>query len=89
MRRAMLAALMILAVLPGIAGYSGTKPQSPKTAAQAPSDGERAFHANCGRCHKPPEQLSPSSVPAVIRHMRVRAMLPEKDVQAIVRYLAP
>jgi len=51
--------------------------------------GERAFRQNCGRCHNPPESLSPREVKAVVQQMRVRAMLTEKDEQLILKYLAP
>ena len=51
--------------------------------------GERAFHANCGRCHKPPDQLSPRISGTVVRHMRVRANLSAADEKAILKFLAP
>jgi len=50
-------------------------------------DGENKFHANCGRCHQPPHHLPPRLVMTVERHMRVRAILTEADVKAIVAYL--
>jgi len=52
-------------------------------------EGERKFQINCGRCHKAPEQLSPRITGSVVRHMRVRAMLSQKDVREILEYLAP
>jgi cytochrome c5 len=51
--------------------------------------GEKAFQANCGRCHKPPDQLSPRISGTVVRHMRVRASLSAADERAILRFLAP
>jgi cytochrome c5 len=51
--------------------------------------GEQAFQENCGRCHNPPESLSPREVKAVLQHMRVRANLTAKDEQLILKYLAP
>ena len=51
--------------------------------------GERAFQANCGRCHNPPEQLDPRITGTVLRHMRVRALLSAQDEQDILKYLAP
>ena len=51
--------------------------------------GERAFQANCGRCHNPPEQLSPRITGTVLRHMRVRALLSPQDERDILKYLAP
>ena len=66
---------------------SATKPAS--TAATAPSEGEKRFRTNCGRCHNPPEDISPREARAVIRHMRVRAMLSAEDEKLILEYLAP
>jgi cytochrome c5 len=59
------------------------------TAQQAAKEGERRFRANCGRCHNPPESISPREVKAVLQHMRVRAMLSAEDEQLILKYLAP
>ena len=53
------------------------------------SDGAQLFAENCGRCHRPPDQLSPKVVGSVLRHMRVRATLSKEDEQAILKYLAP
>ena len=75
--------------------------KSPRNAVQAASSsaqhqvaaptnpGERAFRANCGRCHNPPEQLSPRITGTVLRHMRVRALLSPQDERDILKYLAP
>jgi cytochrome c5 len=70
-------------------------PPAPKAANSAvhkkvkSNDGEQRFQANCGRCHTPPEALSPREVKAVLQHMRVRAMLSAEDEQLILKYLAP
>jgi hypothetical protein len=53
------------------------------------TEGEKRFHENCGRCHNPPEDLSPREAKAVIRQMRVRAMLSEEDEKLILQYIAP
>ena len=53
------------------------------------SNGERKFEIHCGRCHNPPQDLSPKAAPAVLRHMRVRAMITEEDEKAILEYIAP
>ena len=65
---------------------SNQKTSSPTTAS---SDGERKFATHCGRCHNPPQEVSPKAVPAVLRHMRVRAMLTEDDEKAILEFMAP
>jgi cytochrome c5 len=64
-----------------------SKPAQQATAVTNP--GERAFQANCGRCHNPPEQLNPRITGTVLRHMRVRALLSPQDEHDIVKYLAP
>jgi len=65
---------------------SGSVPRA-KFASQ--QDGERRFQANCGRCHNPPDSLSPREVKAVLQHMRVRAMLSAEDERLIFKYLSP
>jgi cytochrome c5 len=51
--------------------------------------GEQKFKENCGRCHNPPDALSPREVKAVLQHMRVRAMLSAQDEKLILKFLAP
>jgi cytochrome c5 len=71
------------------------QPPAAKTPASAvhtkskTNDGEQRFQANCGRCHTPPEAISPREVKAVLQHMRVRAMLSAEDEKLILKYLAP
>ena len=52
-------------------------------------EGEKRFRTNCGRCHHPPEELSPREVRAVLQQMRVRAMLSAEDERLILKFLAP
>jgi hypothetical protein len=52
-------------------------------------EGEKRFRINCGRCHHPPEDLSPREARAVVRQMRVRAMLSAEDERLILKFLAP
>jgi hypothetical protein len=76
--------------VPQSASKNSTPPTQSKSSSTVQQDpGERAFHANCGRCHKPPEQLSPRITGTVVRHMRVRASLSAADEQAILKFLAP
>ena len=58
-------------------------------AASQSAEGEKLFRTNCGRCHNPPESLSPREVRAVVRHMRVRAVLTDEQERLIVKFLAP
>jgi cytochrome c5 len=67
-------------------------PPSANAQANAPSEsarGEKLFRTNCGRCHNPPESISPREVRAVVRHMRVRATLTDEDERLILKFLAP
>jgi cytochrome c5 len=72
-----------------------TQKQQSKTSSKASqtmsnsSEGEKRFEANCGRCHTPPEDISPREARAIVRQMRVRAMLSAEDEQLILKYIAP
>lgn len=66
-----------------------TKPNPTQTTQSSPSEGEKRFQTNCGRCHNPPENISPREARAVARHMRVRAMLSAEDEKLILEFLAP
>ncbi|HEY3930534.1 MAG TPA: hypothetical protein VGL89_19330 [Candidatus Koribacter sp.] len=90
MKRALFA--LLLGGMIGVAFAQSTKPPKTKPAAQTQSqnnEGQRLFEENCGRCHHPPDQLSPKITGSVLRHMRVRAMLSKEDEQQILKYLAP
>ena len=65
------------------------KQRAEETASRSSATGEERFQANCGRCHNAPEDLSPREARAVLRQMRVRAMLSAEDEQSILKYLAP
>ena len=69
------------------AAQASSSPAQAKPAATNP--GERVFQANCGRCHNPPEQLSPRIVGTVLRHMRERALLSAQDERDLLKFLAP
>lgn len=64
-------------------------PSSEKQSTAVANPGERAFQANCARCHTPPEQLSPRITGSVLRHMRVRALLSPQDERDILKFLNP
>jgi mono/diheme cytochrome c family protein len=53
------------------------------------NDGARIFTQNCSRCHNAPDGFSPRIAGSVVRHMRVRANLSEKDAQAVLRFFNP
>lgn len=59
------------------------------SASQQIREGERVFQTHCGRCHNPPEDLSPREARAVVRQMRIRAILSDRDERALLKFLAP
>ena len=69
------------------AGQASSKQHANPAATTNP--GERAFEANCSRCHNPPEQLSPRITGTVLRHMRERALLSPQDEHDILKFLNP
>ena len=93
-RAALIAVLSVLALSPITLSRqaqqkaSTAQPQTQR-AKSGPSEGEKRFRTNCGRCHNAPEQISPREVRAVLRQMRVRAMLSAEDEKLILEYLAP
>jgi len=82
--------IMLLLVSAGCLSLaqSGSQTKNPVAPSTQP-DGARLFAVNCGRCHRPPDQLSPKIAGSVLRHMRVRATLSQEDERAILKYLAP
>jgi len=82
--------LMMLITLCAASAMQDAQTKTPPAQKQAStSDGEKLFETNCLRCHKPPENLSARESKTVLRHMRVRANLSEKDEQAILQYISP
>lgn len=51
-------------------------------------EGERRFHANCGRCHAAPPKFPPRMVATIVRHMRVRATITDEEMRLILHYLS-
>jgi len=60
-----------------------------KQASQPQTDGERVFKQNCFRCHAEPEGFSPSISGTIVRHMRVRASLSQRDEEQLLQFLNP
>lgn len=50
-------------------------------------EGEQRFRTNCGRCHQAPHKFPPRMMGTIVRHMRVRAMLTDEDMKAILAYM--
>jgi cytochrome c5 len=87
--------ILLLAIFTAVAKNAASQQQAaaPKPAAKAATneseEGEKRFETNCGRCHRPPENLSPGEARTVLRQMRVRANLTAEDERLILKYLAP
>jgi cytochrome c5 len=92
-----------LAIVAALAGGLAVTAQNPTPAAKVQTtsarltsvrvnesaEGERRFETHCGRCHVPPDNLSPAVAKTVVRQMRVRANLSAEDQRLILKYLAP
>jgi len=50
-------------------------------------EGERRFQANCGRCHAAPQKFPPRMMATIVRHMRVRATITDKDMKLVLFYM--
>ena len=50
-------------------------------------EGEKRFHANCGRCHAAPHKFAPRMMATIVRHMRVRATITDEDMRFILSYV--
>jgi len=81
-----------------ITGALGQSKPAPSTSTQkhdtppakdASATDEQLYREHCARCHRPPDEISPNAVRAVLQHMRVRANLRAQDEQALLKYLAP
>jgi len=94
LRAAVTTFLWVVALSPfALSQKAQPKPDKTQTGTQDAkanaSEGEKRFRTNCGRCHNAPEAISPREARAVVRQMRVRAMLSTEDEKFILRYLAP
>ena len=50
-------------------------------------EGQKRYSTNCGRCHQSPRQFSPREMSMAVRHMRVRAMLTQEDMDYLLYYM--
>ena len=82
--------LLALAQSPGSAPVQPPKVQHAQAQSQqSADDGGRVFIQNCSRCHNAPEGFSPRISGSIVRHMRVRANLSERDAKAVLRFFNP
>lgn len=91
---AVLATLVMLALASSVFAGSSAKKEAEAVAVVHASDtdtlrveGEKRFHANCGRCHAAPQKFPPRMMGTVLRHMRVRATITDEDQRLIVFYM--
>ncbi|HUJ32124.1 MAG TPA: cytochrome c [Candidatus Acidoferrum sp.] len=67
---------------------AGSKPAPPINPELSPRiEGEKRFHANCGRCHAAPQKFPARMMATIIRHMRVRATITDEDMRLILKYM--
>lgn len=82
-------ALAVVAQKPAPQPQERPRNPAPALAGSDSAEGEKRFEIHCGRCHVPPDDLSPREAKAVLRQMRVRANLSAEDERLILKYLAP
>ena len=96
------AVLLILAIGAAVAAgaKTGNKDNNKDVATSTPTtnhsaqddplrlEGERAYHANCGRCHMAPPKFSPRMMGTIVRHMRVRATITDQEMRSILHYMS-
>lgn len=51
------------------------------------AEGELRYRTNCARCHQAPPKFAPAAMGTLVRHMRVRAMITDEDMHAILKYM--
>lgn len=51
------------------------------------AEGELRYRTNCARCHQAPPKFAPAAMGTLIRHMRVRAMITDEDMHAILKFM--
>ena len=86
-----LALISVLCVAVGFTAQQ-TAPTIPVAQSSAQADamrveGEKRFHANCGRCHAAPQKFPPRMMATIVRHMRVRATITDEDMRLVLYYM--
>jgi cytochrome c5 len=51
--------------------------------------GEHIFEQRCSRCHNAPDGFSPRISGTIVRHMRVRASLSQREEEELLRFFNP
>ena|SRR5215831_17544510 len=68
-------------------GTNAAAHATPKPAAKKGLTADQMYKANCTRCHAELPTMDVRRTTTVVRHMRVRANLTEREAQAIFEYL--
>jgi mono/diheme cytochrome c family protein len=88
-----LASVSALAVSAQQSSGTPTPPARPavpaKRVTENQGDGQRIFQQHCSRCHTAPEGFSPRISGTIVRHMRVRASLSEREEKELLRFFNP
>jgi mono/diheme cytochrome c family protein len=86
--------LWVLTFATALVGGSSSRKDEPVTPVVQAADadrmrveGEKRYHANCGRCHIAPQKFPPRMMATVLRHMRVRATITDEDRRLILFYM--
>lgn len=83
--------LLLGSALWGAGPKSNAPPTAVAPASQDPAamrlEGEKRFHANCGRCHAAPHKFPPRMMATIVRHMRVRATITDEDMRLVLYYM--
>jgi mono/diheme cytochrome c family protein len=69
------------------AGISAKSAQASADEEFTLAEGEKRFRQNCGRCHVAPDKYPPRVMATVLRHMRVRATITDRDARLILWYM--
>jgi cytochrome c5 len=88
-------AILLIVTATTVLARDAAKPTQPSSE-QTPSDttnekwmieGQKRFLTNCGRCHQSPHLFSPREMSMAVRHMRVRAMLSQEDMDYVLYFI--
>lgn len=88
-----LASVSALAVSAQRSSGTPTPPARPavpaKQVTQNHDNGQQVFQQHCSRCHTAPEGFPPRISGTIVRHMRVRASLSEREEKELLRFFNP
>lgn len=87
-------AILLATILPNIFYGDDNNKKIPVASQKSPLDGDTLYKQNCTRCHMKPEfkflgfvKYTDGQINTIVKHMRVRANIPEEEAKAILEYL--